>query len=251
VYGIANDTVNQLCSNDMGIHLIAKTGVKYVHTMAHEHFDIRIYFEANGHGTVLFNPTYYDFMYRVEHEIQQQQEHQQQQEPYHRVTTAYQRLRLLPGLINQAIGDALSDLLLIDAILRLSNVTIEQWDHWYTDLPSRQQKIKVSDRNSIVTNENETKCLEPVGVQDAIDRVIREVLQRSNDGRIGDGDADGTILVARAFIRPSGTEDVVRIYTEASTRMMTDELCECIVSIVETMCGGGGDIASNPTTSKM
>ena len=31
----------------------ARTGVKYLHAEA-EHFDIGIYYEANGHGTVLF-----------------------------------------------------------------------------------------------------------------------------------------------------------------------------------------------------
>jgi phosphoacetylglucosamine mutase len=36
---------------------IAKTGVKYMHHKA-EAFDIGIYFEANGHGTVLFSETF-------------------------------------------------------------------------------------------------------------------------------------------------------------------------------------------------
>ena len=34
--------------------LYAKTGVKYVHEKAHS-FDVGVYFEANGHGTVLFS----------------------------------------------------------------------------------------------------------------------------------------------------------------------------------------------------
>lgn len=33
--------------------LLAKTGVKHLHHLA-ESFDIGIYFEANGHGTILF-----------------------------------------------------------------------------------------------------------------------------------------------------------------------------------------------------
>lgn len=37
----------------MPIHL-AKTGVKYLHHKAQE-FDVGIYFEANGHGTVIFS----------------------------------------------------------------------------------------------------------------------------------------------------------------------------------------------------
>jgi phosphoacetylglucosamine mutase len=32
----------------------AKTGVKHLHKMAEELFDVGVYFEANGHGTVIF-----------------------------------------------------------------------------------------------------------------------------------------------------------------------------------------------------
>jgi phosphoacetylglucosamine mutase len=37
--------------------LFAATGVKNLHEKA-EHYDIGIYFEANGHGTVIFNEHY-------------------------------------------------------------------------------------------------------------------------------------------------------------------------------------------------
>jgi phosphoacetylglucosamine mutase len=45
-----------LRSINMPIHL-AKTGVKYLHHKA-EQFDVGVYFEANGHGTVLFSERY-------------------------------------------------------------------------------------------------------------------------------------------------------------------------------------------------
>lgn len=35
----------------------AATGVKHLHEKA-EHYDIGIYYEANGHGTVIFNKNY-------------------------------------------------------------------------------------------------------------------------------------------------------------------------------------------------
>ena len=46
--------------------VIAKTGVKFVHAAAHHHFDVGVYFEANGHGTVLFSPKFYDFIAAAE-----------------------------------------------------------------------------------------------------------------------------------------------------------------------------------------
>ena len=114
--------------------LIAKTGVKHVHCAAHENFDIACYFEANGHGTVLFGSEFYHAMTEA-----------------HKVVpgnVALRRLCLLPSLVNQAVGDALSDLLLVDAILQLKQWDIQRWNQLYTDLPSRQCKVKVQDRKS-------------------------------------------------------------------------------------------------------
>lgn len=43
----------------------------------------------------------------------------------------------------QAAGDAISDMLVVEAILTLKGFTVEQWDALYTDLPNRQLKVKV------------------------------------------------------------------------------------------------------------
>lgn len=43
----------------------------------------------------------------------------------------------------QTIGDAISDMLVIEAILALKGLTVQQWDALYTDLPNRQLKVKV------------------------------------------------------------------------------------------------------------
>jgi phosphoacetylglucosamine mutase len=204
--------------------ILAKTGVKYVHAAAHEHFDIGIYFESNGHGTVLFQPNYYQFLSTVEYYMMMHQ---------HTTTTtstslsmkdvycAYQRCKVLPTLINQAVGDAISDLLLIDAILYLQNWSLLDWyTRLYTNLPSRQMKVQVQDRSMIQTNVNETQCIVPSTVQPALD-----VLMTHYSG-------------GRVFIRPSGTEDVVRIYAEASTQSDADQLATQAKEIVVLYCGG-------------
>jgi phosphoacetylglucosamine mutase len=68
--------------------LIAKTSVKHLHHAAVEHFDIGIYFEAYGHGTVVFSKKYEEFT------LQQQ-------------TNGNTFFVKLHQLINPAIGDAL------------------------------------------------------------------------------------------------------------------------------------------------
>ncbi|MCJ1297008.1 Phosphoacetylglucosamine Mutase [Xylographa carneopallida] len=44
--------------------VVTPTGVKHLHGAA-EHFDIGIYFEANGHGTVLFKPQLIKRLHKV------------------------------------------------------------------------------------------------------------------------------------------------------------------------------------------
>jgi phosphoacetylglucosamine mutase len=184
---------------------IAKTGVKFVHAAAHQ-FDIGVYFEANGHGTIVFGGAFYDYVATFK--------------PVNAsARTALARLCVLPSLVNQAVGDALSDMLLIDAILCLQNMSIQEWNDMYTDLPSRQLKVQVKDRSIIKVNDNETQCHEPQQVQGELDRAMNE-----HNGR--------------AFIRPSGTEDVVRIYAEAPTRAAADELAKIAAGIVHRLCGG-------------
>lgn len=159
-------------------------------------FDIGIYFEANGHGTVLFSSNY----------------HQTVRSPL---------LQWLPKLINPAVGDALSDLLLVDLLLRYFNWSLQDWDkQLYTDLPSRQLKVSVKDRSIILCNDNETHATAPPNLQ--------PLLQRAMAG------------VGRCFVRPSGTENVVRIYAEASTRLLADELATKAAQIVYDTCQGVG-----------
>lgn len=44
----------------------------------------------------------------------------------------------------------------------------------------------------------------------------------------------------RSFVRPSGTEDVVRVYAEASTQAAADELARIVARHVHQICGGVG-----------
>ncbi|ETE71485.1 Phosphoacetylglucosamine mutase, partial [Ophiophagus hannah] len=108
----------------------AKTGVKHLHHKAQE-FDIGIYFEANGHGTVLFSKAAED---KIRYQAKEEKDLQKRE--------AAKMLENTIDLINQTVGDGLSDMLVIEAILVLKNLTIAQWDALYTDLPNRQLKVK-------------------------------------------------------------------------------------------------------------
>ena len=65
---------------------------------------------------------------------------------------ATQRLLAVSHVINQAIGDALSVLLLVEAVLQYLGWSIEDWDCVYKDLPSKQLKVKYTPGEDSYTN---------------------------------------------------------------------------------------------------
>ena len=69
----------------------------------------------------------------------------------------------------------------------------------------------------IKTNNTETRCLEPSDLQAGLDQAV----------------ADMNDATARCFVRPSGTEDVVRIYAEASSLEGAKALAQRALEVVE------------------
>lgn len=114
-------------------------------------------------------------------------------------------------------------MLIVESILNSLAMSIEEWDELYSDLPNRLLKQEVKDRNAITTTDAERKCVEPPGLQSAIDQVVAQFGQK-----------------ARSFVRPSGTEDVVRIYAEAETQEAADLLAKKVANLVFDLASGVG-----------
>ncbi|KAG1147130.1 hypothetical protein G6F37_007395 [Rhizopus arrhizus] len=184
------------------------TGVKHLHHEA-EKYDIGVYFEANGHGTVLFNPHALTTISAAEAETPAQNQ-------------AISQLKSLTELINQTVGDAISDMLLVEAILTNLQWSLEEWDQAYTDLPNRLVKVVVSDRHIFKTTNAERQLVEPAGLQAEIDALVAKYSS------------------GRSFVRASGTEDAVRVYAEAATRAETDDLAFKVAQLVYDRAGGVG-----------
>ncbi|KAJ7396906.1 phosphoglucomutase 3 [Pitangus sulphuratus] len=191
------------------VHCV-KTGVKHLHHKAQE-FDVGVYFEANGHGTVLFSKA-------AETKIRQLVKEEKDDEK----REAAKVLENMIDLINQTVGDAISDMLVIEAILALKGLTVQQWDALYNDLPNRLLKVQVADRRVIDTTDAERRAVTPPGLQEKIDALVKKY------------------KLSRAFVRPSGTEDVVRIYAEADTQENADALAHEVSLAVYHLAGGKG-----------
>lgn len=177
------------------------TGVKWLHHAATK-FDVGVYFEANGHGTVVFSQQALKAFSTKEPESPAQ-------------ASALETLRALADLINQTVGDALSDMLLVETILAHKSWTPKEWDLTYTDLPNRLVRVEVADRNIFKTTNAERTLVEPQGTQARLDQLV----SKFKDGR--------------SFARASGTEDAVRVYAEAATRSEADDLASKIAALVK------------------
>jgi len=176
------------------------TGVKYLHHAAAK-YDVGVYFEANGHGTVLFSADALSTF-----------RNQPPQSPAQKL--ALDTLVAVSNLINQTVGDAISDLLLVELVLAYKDWTLKEWSQTYTDLPNRLARVEVHDKDAFHTVDAERKLSHPEGAQNAIDRCVEKYAR------------------ARAFARASGTENACRVYAEAASRHEAEELCAKVVEVV-------------------
>ena len=177
------------------------TGVKHLHHVA-QGFDIGVYFEANGHGTVLFSS---DAVRTVKEK--------KPQSPAQK--DALDALLALSELINQTVGDAISDMLMVEVILAHKGWSLRDWAMTYSDLPNRLVRVEVADKDVFRTTDAERRLSHPDGAQDAIDQEVKKYKN------------------ARSFARASGTENACRVYAEAASRSEANELAERVARIVQ------------------
>ncbi|KAK8049031.1 phosphoacetylglucosamine mutase [Apiospora phragmitis] len=178
------------------------TGVKHLHHAACA-FDIGVYFEANGHGTVLFST-----------DAVQTFEKKQPQSPAQK--EALDTLRALADLINQTVGDAISDMLMVEVILAHKGWGLRDWAMTYQDLPNRLVRVEVGNKDLFQTTDAERRLSHPPGCQDEIDQCVKKYTN------------------ARSFARASGTENYM---LRAATRSEADDLANKVAHIVKTYGG--------------
>ena len=177
------------------------TGVKHLHHAACQ-FDVGVYFEANGHGTVVFSQE----ATRLFREREPQSPAQKD---------ALDTLAAISDLINQTVGDAISDMLMVEVILAHRAWSLRDWAMTYTDLPNRLVRVEVGDKDLFQTYDAERRLSHPPRLQDEIDQCVKKYTN------------------ARSFARASGTENACRVYAEAATRSEADELANKVSTLVK------------------
>ena len=166
-----------------------KTGVKFLHKKTKQ-FDIGIYFESNGHGTVLFNKSFLNNLITdVNNNINM-------------------RLFTISKLMSQVTGDAIANMLFIESILS-TYISFDNWVNLYDTLPCKQMKI-MKDKSLFENDSTEQFCIRPYDLQNKLDSIM------------------SMFPGSRCFIRPSGTENVVRLYVEGQNNNNVNDIVEMI-----------------------
>lgn len=198
----ANGASTEYISNFLNLPVVCTpTGVKHLHHAAAK-FDVGVYFEANGHGTVLFSDSVIKTL--ANHEPQSPAQ-----------KSAIETFQALTELVNQTVGDALSDLLLVEVILAHKAWGPKEWGNMYTDMPNRLVRVEVRDRTMFKAVDAERRLEAPAGLQAEIDALVAKYKQ------------------GRSFVRASGTEDAVRVYAEAASRGEADDLAQKVTMLVK------------------
>jgi phosphoacetylglucosamine mutase len=117
-----------LLSRGVVLHCVP-TGVKHLHHKALE-ADVGVYFEANGHGSVLVKDA---AMLQI-------------QQAADGGSAGATRAVAFLSIINKYAGDAFADMLAVEAVLQCSRISMREWNAYYSDFPSRQSKVVVPDR---------------------------------------------------------------------------------------------------------
>lgn len=182
--------------------IVAKTGIKYLHQKAKK-FDLAFYFEANGHGTVYTKKSSFEKIDSLNTFVESSADGQ-----------VLQLLCMFLSIFNRTTGDSLSALIASECSLKLLNMNINDLYSIYEELSSVALKVVVKDKSIFLPNEDESRLISPIELQTQIDEII------------------GSESKARLFVRPSGTEDVIRIYVEAKTKESALELSLRVKNVI-------------------
>jgi phosphoacetylglucosamine mutase len=104
----------------------------------------------------------------------------------------------------------------VEASLKLLDWNLDEWESVYSELPSYNLKVPSSNKTALKTVWDETVVIEPIEFKNELENLLDQY--KSHKGK--------------CLVRASGTEDVIRILTEATTRDIAIELAEHVKELI-------------------
>ena len=106
-------------------------------------------------------------------------------------------------------------MLFAEVVLAHKSWSPRDWENTYIDLPNLLLRVEVPDRSIFKATDAERRLESPKGAQALIDQYCQMYIK------------------GRSFARASGTENAVRVYAEAYSRIETEKLATSVAKVVE------------------
>ena len=172
--------------------ILSQTGVKNF-VKESKKFDIGLFYEPNGHGSVYFSKRLLDKL---------------EEKGVNSV------LRIISRIFDPCVGDAVANLLVFKGVIDSAS----DFDV-YRENVSRLLTVRIKNKESIKVDQSY--------------RVLDQKIQKKIDEQV-------LTYKGRAFVRPSGTEDLVRVFAECPNATDCDKMALNIAQMIYDNCEGQG-----------
>ena len=192
----SNGAFISFCENNLKNYKLSvtKTGINNIQKESKK-FDISICYEYNGLGTIYISQDLSTKFGKLSSLIETSKDSQ-----------IIELFQLFIALFNSITSDGVSNLLVIESIMKSMNLSIKDVYDFYNEIPYKIVDIKMK-YNKFITNEDDSKIIEPKNMQIIIDELSNKYAN------------------SKIYVRPTGTEDYLRVYVESET----DDNCEKII----------------------
>ena len=192
----SNGAFISYCENNLKNYKLSvtKTGINNIQKESKK-FDISICYEYNGLGTIYISQDLSTKFGKLSSLIETSKDSQ-----------IIELFQLFIALFNSITSDGVSNLLVIESIMKSMNLSIKDVYDFYNEIPYKIVDIKMK-YNKFITNEDDSKIIEPKNMQIIIDELSNKYAN------------------SKIYVRPTGTEDFLRVYVESET----DDNCEKII----------------------
>jgi phosphomannomutase len=182
---------------------IVKPGIKNLQRESKK-FDLSICYEYNGQGTIYINKELTVKFGKLSSLIETSKDSQ-----------IIELFQLFIALFNSTTSDGVANLLNIESILKIMNLSINEVYNFYEEIPYKMIDIEINDINKFIINDEDNKLIEPKNIQKRIDELTKKYDK------------------CRIFLIPSENDNILRLYIESDCEKNNETIEEEIKNLLK------------------